>query len=209
MWVWLSPPSGVEKYTNVCRMSTKKYKEFCMKWNHSIFIKNINHIVKKHCDAKQVRFNEIIGQRDAVTRWKKESYRPSLEILLEITEKFPVTIDWLLTGKESKGCSEEEFMAQWPEEIRNACRQLKDVFLSDHPVIKPALISNLAAFQYSVEKEKSQDNKIEEQTQKLKKQDQEIRKIREQLKQLENWHKAEQGTGTGGAASSSTGKSKT
>ena len=169
---------------------------------------NINTLVGDNGGGKIVA-DELGVSYEAVRKWCKGINLPDGKMLLAIHEKFNVSIDWLLTGKESKGCSEEEFMAQWPEEIRNACRQLKDVFLSDHPVIKPALISNLAAFQYSVEKEKSQDNKIEEQTQKLKKQDQEIRKIREQLKQLENWHKAEQSTGTGGAASSSTGKTKT
>lgn len=91
--------------------------------------------------------------------------------------------------------SPEEFMAQWPAEIRNACRQLKDILLSDHPVIKPALLSNLAAFQYSVAKEKSQDA--------------EIRNLSRRLQELEEWHKAKQPTGIDGAASSSTGQMET
>jgi transcriptional regulator with XRE-family HTH domain len=63
---------------------------------------------------------------------------------------------WLLTGNEQKKAitDEEQFMSQWPEEIQNACRQLKEILLSDHRLIKPALLSNLAAFEGSINEEK-------------------------------------------------------
>ena len=192
----------MDQYTKQLIVVKKKINEMV---NYSEIIERIKKSDKLRYD-KEVASLFGLSEPDFNNRKKRGTL---LELIVELGITRGWNLHWLLTGNKSKGCSEDEFMAQWPEEIRNACRQLKDVFLSDHPVIKPALISNLAAFQYSVEKEKSQDNKIEEQTQKLKKQDQEIRKIREQLKQLENWHKAEQSTGTGGAASSSTGKSKT
>ena len=87
--------------------------------------------------------------------------------------------------------SEEEFMAKWPKEIQDACRKLKDILLSDDPVIKPALLSNLAAFQQSLE------------------QKEEIRKLSRRLQFLEERHKAKRHTGTDGAASSSTGNTET
>lgn len=98
---------------------------------------------------------------------------------------------WLLTGRKSIQMTEEEFMAKWPEEIRNACRKLKDILLSDDPVIKPALLSNLAAFQQSLE------------------QKEEVRKLNRRLQFLEERHKAKRRTGTDGAASLSTGKPET
>jgi hypothetical protein len=172
-----------------------------MKWNQDIFVNNIATIIHTMCHDNSSKFNGIIGSRDAATRWKTPGYRPSLDILLTVTEKFDVTMDWLLTGTEQyisqiQGVAERQatYCAE-PVEVKIACRQLKAILLSDHPVIKPALQSNLAAFQYSIEKEKSQED--------------EIRKLGRRLKFLEDRHKAEKDTGADAAASSSTGKPET
>jgi hypothetical protein len=148
---------------------------------------------------------------------KKCTVKPSLEYVVAVSRVTRKPAEWYLYGctmQESdtqcvaenraaiQGKNMPDCMNDWPNDIIEACRQLKDILLSDHPVIKPALISSLAAFQCSLEKEKEQDEKI-------KKQDQEIKKLSRRLLQLENWHKAEQDTGTVGAASSSTGKSGT
>lgn len=133
---------------------------------------------------------------------------PEWDQLVKIAQASGKSIDWLLTGKDPVqlqagivsdpragygACADS--LDTLPEEIKNACRQVRDIFLSDHSVIKPALLSNLAAFQYSVEKEKSQDEEIE--------------KLNRRLKQLEEWRKAERNTGIDTAASSNTGKPKT
>ena len=69
-----------------------------MKWNQKIFLKNIELLVKNKCNGMQKKFNDIIGDRDAVTRYK-QGYRPSLMTLLKISEKFNCSLDWLVTGR--------------------------------------------------------------------------------------------------------------
>jgi transcriptional regulator with XRE-family HTH domain len=126
---------------------------------------------------------------------KSARINPSIEYVVAIARFTRKPIEWYLYGEksenESKSMSEEEFMAKWPKEIQDACRKLKDILLSDDPVIKPALLSNLAAFQQSLE------------------QKEEIRKLSRRLQFLEERHKAKRHTGTDGAASSSTGKTET
>jgi hypothetical protein len=120
-----------------------------------------------------------------------ERTNPSLEYVIAVANFTGRPIEWYLYGckeAEPREQTEEEFMAKWPEEIRDACRKLKKLLLSDDPVIKPALLSNLAAFQLSLE------------------QKEEIRKLSRRLQFLEERHKAKRHTGTDGAASSSTGK---
>jgi len=157
---------------------------------NSIFVANINKLVDDHGD--KYTFAEAIGvSYEAVRQWCIGENLPDGRRLLAIHEKFGVSIDWLLTGKEPGAQLPEAFMAQWPVEVRNACTQLKNILLSDHPVIKPALLSNLAAFESSVEREKTQDEEIKRVNRRLHRQEQELR--------------AKQSTGTDGAASSSTG----
>jgi len=137
---------------------------------------------------------------------KKGKVKPSIEYIVAVAKVTGKPIEWYLYGtqpeNQAKAMTEEEFMAQWPEEIKNACRQLKEILLSDHPVIKPALLSNLAAFQHSVQEEKvhrDRDNK----------RDEEIRKLRKRIRFLEERDQADPASGTGAAASSSTGKKET
>lgn len=172
-----------------------------------LFANNINKIVDD--TGGPYTFADAIGvSYEAVRQWCIGKNLPDGKRLLAIKEKFGVSIDLLLTGTdpsqiqthtinelqaEYSACADS--MDKWPEDVKNACRQIRDILLSDHPVIKPALLSNLAAFQSSVEKEKSQDE--------------EIGKLNRRLKLLENQHNAERSSGTEEAASSSTGKPKT
>lgn len=171
---------------------------------------NISDVIGRIKEREGLRFNKDVA---AIWNLSESDFnnRKRRGTLLSLFVDYAIekgwSLDWLLKGNGPGGqhqtvsepaahyCTEEEFMAQWPEEIKNACRQLKRILLSDHPVIKPALISNLAAFQYSIEKEKSQDD--------------EIRKLSRRLKFLEDRHKAERSSGIEGAASSSTGKPET
>ena len=176
--------------------------------NNIIFVNNINIMVNKH--GGKYTFAKSIGvSYDAVRQWCNGENLPDGKRLLAIRDKFGVSIDALLSGSDpgqtykpqiaettaEYGGSCVDSLDKWPEEVKNACRQMKKILESDHPVIKPALLSNLAAFQYSVDKEKSQDE--------------EIRKLNERLKLLEDYHEAKQCTGTDEAASSSTGKPET
>jgi hypothetical protein len=133
--------------------------------------------------------------------------KPSLEYIVAVSRVTGKPIEWYLYGHtayESRASfvaeqnadhqteSNPKGMGKWPVDIIDACHQLKDILLSDNHAIKTALISILAASQICLENEKSQEEKI--------------RMLSRRLLKLENWHKAEQDTGTEGAASSSTGK---
>jgi hypothetical protein len=54
-----------------------------MKWDQSIFNKNLEFLINVKFNGNQSRFNDKLG-RDSATRWKKS--RPSLENLLSITK---------------------------------------------------------------------------------------------------------------------------
>jgi len=182
-------------------MSRKKTN----KSDYYLFSINISRIADEN--GGKYAFAEALGVvYDSVRRWCNGENLPDGQQLLSIRDKFGVSIDWLLTGADptpvkitgvAESASEynEDSMCGWPQEIKDACRQLKQILLSNHPVIKPALQSNLAAFQYSVEKEKSQDA--------------EIQTLSRRIKYLEDYHTAERDSGIDGAASSSTGKQKT
>jgi transcriptional regulator with XRE-family HTH domain len=129
---------------------------------------------------------------------------PEWDQLVKISNGCGKSIDWMLTGQERTPalCISEarsqyraDPMHGWPADLKTACHQLKNILLSNHPVIKPALLSNLAAFEYSIEKEKEQDEKI--------------RKVNKRVKDLEDSLRRGQPTGTDEAASSSTGKPET
>jgi hypothetical protein len=121
-----------------------------MKWNQEIFVNNVQWIIDHHCNGNASVFNGMVRQRDAMTRWKNPGYRPSLLVLLEITDNFPVSLDWLITGNESD--SKPHPCAGLEEH----CPKIKKIILSEHPVITPAFLANLAAFDYSIDKDKDE-----------------------------------------------------
>jgi len=127
-----------------------------------------------------------------------------MEYIIAVSKATGKPIEWYLYGNEAitvpmqlavgQNTPTDDFNS-WPEEIQFACRLLREIMLSNHPVIKPALQSNLAAYRYSLDKEVSQDE--------------EIRNLSRRLKLLEQQHMAGHDTGTDEAASSSTGRRKT
>jgi hypothetical protein len=142
-----------------------------MKYDKKIFMINIKYLTDTYCQGIEREFNDRIGQRDALTRWKKPHINPNFDAISKICEEFDCSFDWLLTGKESKYanlCPVQETVPAFQAdpmkdvELKRACQQVKNIILSDHPVIKPALLSNLAAFEYSIEKENDLFKRIEE-----------------------------------------------
>ena len=128
---------------------------------NNLFVKNINKLVDNN--GGRTAFAGQIGVNyDTVRSWCLGKYLPGGDYLIIIREKFGVSIDWLLTGKENHIVSEPAtgynntsfYDCVLPKEI---CEQVKEIIESNHPVIKPALISNLAALQYGIRKEKSQE----------------------------------------------------
>lgn len=70
-----------------------------MTFDKEMFLENINRIIKERCNNKKKLFNKAIGQRDAATRWQKETEVPSFKAIIKICEVYDVDIGWLLTGK--------------------------------------------------------------------------------------------------------------
>lgn len=191
-----------------------------MKWNQEIFVNKVKWIIDAYCDKNASIFNAKVCQRDAMTRWKKPGYRPSLAVLLEITEKFPVTIDWLLTGMNPtpvkvSGVAEAEAgyksdMKPHPcAGLEEHCPKFKNILLSDHKVIKDAFLANLHAFDYSISKEKEQDGKIKEQDGKIDNLSQDLGRALKEIRQLREAMQSGRLTDTDAVASSNIGKRET
>ncbi|MBN1545733.1 MAG: helix-turn-helix transcriptional regulator [Syntrophaceae bacterium] len=129
---------------------------------------------------------------------------PEWDQLVKISNALGESIDWLIKGIQPDTIPQavEESVTQWSDEVQTACRQVKGILLSNHPIVKPMLLLNLAAYHHYV-----QTDKPHRKNDKLR--DEEIRKLRGRLEFLEEWHKAGGDTGTDVATSSSTGKSTT
>ena len=78
-----------------------------MIWDKKEFLKNIDYLVQKHCDGKQIKFNDRIDYRDAATKWKGK-INPSLNKLAKICKEFNCSLVWPLTGKEFKNIDFKE-----------------------------------------------------------------------------------------------------
>ena len=142
-----------------------------MPFDRNIFINNVLYLVKSKCNDNATIFNGIINQRDAVTRWKKAEFKPSLETLFLICDKFDVSIDWLLTGKEPRdtasmsqyAVNEEQthdaggvphcpFCGEMTEEVKEICKKVKEITECDN-VLFASLLKTIIAFfdQYKYE----------------------------------------------------------
>lgn len=69
-------------------------------FDSKIFVENIETLLDIHFGGRgawgaQTEFNNRIGDRDAITKWKRGE-RPSLEVLLRIRYEFKVSLEWLL-----------------------------------------------------------------------------------------------------------------
>lgn len=126
-------------------------------WDKSIFIKNIDKIINDRCGGIQKRFNEAIGDRQAVTKWKSttKDSRPSVDMLLRISRKFNVSLDWLLTGKETDQFS---CPVKCDAELIEMCNDLKEILKSDDKETIEAIKSNIIAFKKSVRKDQTINN---------------------------------------------------
>ena len=68
-----------------------------------IFLANIRELMKREGLRRQKEFERLIGQRDALSRWKHGKSTPSIRSLLKIKDTFGCSIDWLLTGEVPRG----------------------------------------------------------------------------------------------------------
>ena len=183
-------------------MSRKKL----IKTEYEIFVRNINTLVD-YAGNRTLFADAIRVSYDTVRSWCIGEFLPGGAQLLAIKQTFNVSIDWLLNGSEPRPVltdvspgisenrpeygSEKELMSDWSEDTREACLALKEIMTSGDHLLKSAILSNLAAFKLSVH------------------QKEEIRTLSTRLQYLEERETGERHIATGGAASSSTGKSKT
>jgi len=147
-----------------------------MLWDKSTFLNNIQYLIDVHCGCTAKNFNERIGMRDAVTRWKKDEFKPAVETILNICNTFNCSVDWLLTGKDHPQKGDDEFCC-WNPEVQEACRELKEILESGDPVAASAIQSNLKAFTDSVRRRKENEKQREE-----------IRTLTKRVKHLEKLH---------------------
>jgi transcriptional regulator with XRE-family HTH domain len=172
-------------------------------------MRNINTLVDTH--GNKYTFAEAIGvSYDAVRQWCIGENLPDGARMLAIRDKFGVSIDWLLTGADPAPVSAYEyresvspyesgppcpFCGDMSDEIKKLCITLKDIIDSKHPVIVPALLSNLEAFKYSVDKERKQDDDID--------------KLKREVRHLKTLMSSETHSGSGKAAGAGMRKTKT
>lgn len=125
-------------------MSRKK----CIKVVNPVFVHNISGLVKK-TGGPYAFADKLSISYEAVRRWCNGTNLPDGSALLKIQEVFDVSLDWLLTGKNTKL---SDLLASWPEDVRDACLKAKEIIESKDPVITTVLISNIAAFHDAIKK---------------------------------------------------------
>ena len=145
-----------------------------------------NEIVKRFMEAKGYKtFAELadyIGNSESNLNNKKRS-GTIIYLLLEKALHEKMDLNALFYGSLPQ-------QSECEPEIAPYCQQLKDIISSDHPIVKPAIIAALAAFQNSVLTEKRQGNTI-------KKQDADIRSLSNRVRYLEKvYNPGKSDTGT-------------
>jgi transcriptional regulator with XRE-family HTH domain len=133
-----------------------------MEFNHNIFINNILYLVKTKCNNIASVFNKKIDQRDAITRWKKAEFKPSLDTLYKICNTFDVTFDWLLINTnhnkiphvaDDMASYNKQEKHQCPlcgdmtDEEKELCKKVKDILKSRNAGFASSLKTVIAAFE--------------------------------------------------------------
>jgi DNA-binding XRE family transcriptional regulator len=129
---------------------------------------------------------------------KKGKANPSLEYVTAVARVTGKPIEWYLYGTQPGEAPPErhcKFCGDMSDEIKKLCITLKDIIDSKHPVIVPALLSNLEAFKYSVDKERKQDDDID--------------KLKREVRHLKTLMSSETHSGSGKAAGAGMRKTKT
>lgn len=126
---------------------------------NNLFAVNINALVDM-IGGKTAFASALKVSYETVRKWCMGEFLPGGSQLFLIHKKFGVSIDWLFTGIDPSQMHEfnikeaaavygicTDSLDTWPEDIKDACRQVRNILLSDHSMIKDALLSNLLAFQ--------------------------------------------------------------
>lgn len=64
------------------------------------FILRLRHLMNQKGLKTAKEFEEAIGMRNALYRWKKKLDKPTPDSLLKIAQYFDISVEWLMTGEE-------------------------------------------------------------------------------------------------------------
>lgn len=118
---------------------------------------------------------------------KKRAVPPSLDYIVAVAAFTKKPIEWYLYGRNNS----PDFMCDWPEEHKKACKLLKEILDSSDDDTIDAIHSNLKAFRKSVKKDAI------------------IKKLVNDVEELRRGMSSGRPTGIGVVASSNTGKPET
>lgn len=131
---------------------------------------------------------------------KKRSQNPPIPYIIAVARHTGKPAGWYLYGTKSPAVSHvvsesqvsyeqndrPSFCGQdWSDEDVQRCRQLKKILDSKHPVIVPAILSNLAAFEYTITVEKDKNEAVETLKSGMKKKSSEIMDLKKRIMHLE------------------------
>jgi len=100
------------------------------------FIERLEYLLKKN-KITQAQLSDKIGLRRAtISDWKKNGNYPSADDAVKIAKILDVSTDWLITGEDPQGLTEEErrLVGDWRElgaDARKAVRAVLDTFVAE------------------------------------------------------------------------------
>jgi transcriptional regulator with XRE-family HTH domain len=111
------------------------------------------------------KFEREYGMRGSISRWKTGKDAPTPASLLRISQRFQVSIDWLLRGEEGLAYlfehAPERYQAKPPElsldYLTRAARLALKYFQAQGLPLKTAQVAELIAYCYEYLQEKHQD----------------------------------------------------
>lgn len=119
------------------------------------FVTGINELIEQVSGGNKKQFARDLGVNyDTVRCWCAGEYLPGGETLLLLHEKYNVSIDYLLTGKDPGAA----FMNEWPPLVRDACTQVKEILTQGKIAAAVALHTNIKALAQTVQKNKEREN---------------------------------------------------
>jgi transcriptional regulator with XRE-family HTH domain len=170
------------KYTILNFMSSEKIIILNM------FSKRLKELIKSRLKITQKAFADKIGVDEGYLSMVLHGKSgPSADMIAGIFLEYGEHLNWLLTGQWPCAAPEvaderECICSTFSDEIKKACRDVKEILDSDDQVAALALRTNIAAFKDSVERKE------------------EIRKLKEEVKNLKKILQADLKAGTSKAA---------
>ncbi|MCK9362097.1 MAG: helix-turn-helix domain-containing protein [Syntrophales bacterium] len=182
----------------------------------NIFSSKLKLLIKYHLKISQKAFAKQINVEESyLSMVLNEKSGPSADMIAGLYFHYAEYLDWLLSDENPTTVKIKVNNSTDPSPphpcagLEEYCSQFKNVLLSDNKVIRDAFLSNLKAFNYSINKEKEQDEKIKRQDENIDDLRAELNGALTEMRQLRAALSVGQPTGTDVAASSNTGKRET